>query len=162
MNRPRTRSRRGIKTGNLVLSGIHPIGTPQTGLSPNTGPLASSAWLAALDIIPESQRWSVEITLPASDHSHFKLDVYSEEWGYSFAYRDRVSWIRVTDIRFIHGRDDHDLLAQTPPLKSIHSLISGIERRFDIAFDRSSATVRTSIQGAERALLAWARAAVPG
>ena len=157
MHRPRTRSRRGIKTGNLVLSGIHPIATPQAGLSPNTGPLAASAWLAALEIVPESQRWSVEITLPATEESRFRLDVYSEEWGYSFAYRDRVSWIRVTDIRFVHGRDDHELLAQTPSLRSIPTLISGLERRYDIAFDRTAATVRTSIPGAESALLAWAR-----
>jgi hypothetical protein len=157
VNRPRTRSRRGIKTGNLVLSGIHPIGTPQTGLSPNTGPLAASAWLASLDIIPDSQRWSVEITLPASEQSRFKLDVYSEEWGFSFAYGERVSWIRVTDIRFVHGRDDHDLLAQTPPLRSIHALVAGLERRYDIAFDRDRAAVRTTILGSEPALLAWAR-----
>ena len=157
MNRPRTRSRRGIKTGSLVLSGIHPIGTPQTGMSPNTGPLAASAWLAALEIVPADQRWSVEITLPAAEDSRFRLDVYSEEWGFSFAYRERVSWIRVTDIRFVHGRDDHALFAETPALKNIQTLITGLERRYDIAFDRAAAAVRTSISGAEPALLAWAR-----
>lgn len=157
MNRPRTRSRRGIKTGGLLLSGIHPLGTPQTGLSPNTGPLAAAAWLASLDIVPPSQRWSVEIALPAAGESRFKLDVYSEEWGYSFAYGDRVSWIRVTDIRFVHGRDDHDLLPITPPLRNIATLLSKIESRYDLAFDRERVQVRTNIPGAEPALLAWAR-----
>jgi hypothetical protein len=111
--------------------------------------------------VPEDQRWSVEITLPAPEDTRFKLDVYSEEWGYSFAYRDRVSWIRVTDIRFVHGRDDHDLLAQTPPLKNIHKLIAGIEQRFDISFDRGGAIVRTNIRDAEPALLSWLRSARP-
>ena len=141
-----------------MLSGIHPIGTPQIGMSPNTGPLASAAWLAALDIVPTSLRWSVEIGLPASDESRFKLEVYSEEWGFSFAYRDRVSWIRVTDIRFVHGRDDHDLLPITPPLREIATLVKTLETRYDLAFDRARANVRTSIPAAEEAVLAWARA----
>ena len=67
----------------------------------------------------------------------------------------------MTDIRFVHGRDDHDLLTLTPPLRNIHQLIAGIESRFDIAFDRTSATVRTTIRDAEPALLAWARGMTP-
>ena len=155
MDRPRTRSRRGIKP--VMPSSMHPIGTPQNGMSPNTGPLAAAQWLAALDIVPPTQRWSVEIALPASGESRFKLDIYSEEWGYTFAYRDRVSWIRVTDIRFVHGRDDHDLLSITPPLRKIDTLVTTLEKRFDLAFDRERAHVRTTILGAETALLAWAR-----
>lgn len=157
MDRPRTRSRRGIKAPNLILSGIHPLGTPQVGMSPNTGPLASAAWLAALEITPETQRWSVEIALPAGEDSTFKLDVYAEEWGFSFSYRDRVSWIRVTDIRFVHGRDDHDLLAATPPLREIKKLVAALESRYDLAFDRERAQVRTTIPGAEPTLHAWLR-----
>lgn len=88
----------------------------------------------------------------------FKLDVYSEEWGYQFAYGNRVSWIRITDIRFVHGRDDHDLLVKTPPLKNIQTLIADLESRYDLAFDREAATVRTNIPGAEDTILAWARA----
>lgn len=156
MERPRTRSRRGMRRSGLPAS-VHPIGTPQMGLSPNTGPVAAAAWLASLDIVPLTQRWSVEISLPAMEQTRFKLDVYSEEWGYSFAYRDRVSWIRVTDIRFVHGSDDHDLLAATPPLRNIRSLVSELEKRYDLAFDRDHAVVRTSIVGAEPALRAWAR-----
>ena len=157
MDRPRTRSRRGIKTGSLILSGIHPIGTPRIGLSPNTGPLASAAWLASLDIVPAMPRWSVELALQGTLGAGFKLDIYSEEWGFSFAYRERVSWIRITDIRFVHGRDDHDLIAQTPPLRSIGTLLTALESRYDFVFDREAVSLRTNLPYAEPTLLAWAR-----
>ena len=95
--------------------------------------------------------------MPAADETRFKLDIYSEEWGYAFSYRERVSWIRVTDIRFVHGRDDHDLLSVTPPLREIQSLIGTLEKRYDLAFDRDRANVCTTIPGAEPALVGWVR-----
>lgn len=148
---------------------MHPIGTPSAGISPHTGPLASASWLAAREIVPAAPHWSAEIIFDSAEyldadptafdervHTRFKLDIFAEEWGFKFCYRGRLSWIRVTDIRFVHGRDDHELLPITPPLRKIGSLLSQIESRYDITFPRMHADVVTTIPGAEDAILAWA------
>src|SRR4051794_31932290 len=98
----------------------HPIPTPN-GVSPNTGPLASAAWLVARGLQPKEARWFVEIELASdtgisegTEQARLLLEVYAEEWGYRFQRGERVSWIRVTDVPFVHGRDDHELLQKTP------------------------------------------------
>jgi hypothetical protein len=148
-------------------AGVHPIGTPTAGISPHTGPIAAASWLAAREIVPPTPSWSAEIIFPSAEHltdldfdenvhTLFKLDIFAEEWGFKFCYRGRLSWIRVTDIRFVHGRDDHELLPVTPPLRNIGSLLAQIETRYDIAFPRTHADVVTTIPGAEDAIRAWA------
>jgi hypothetical protein len=128
---------------------------------PNTGPLASAAWLVQLGLVPSEPKWFVEIVL--GDNSEidetsatwFKLDVYAEEWGYTFCHAGHRSWIRVTDIRFVHGRDDHDLLLETPPLRDIGRLVRSLETRHQIQLRRRPALVRTSLLGMETSILEW-------
>ena len=141
-------------------SGPHPIGTPN-GLSPNTGPLASAAWLIARGLLPKAPKWFVEIELPASGNSDraqsgkLFLEVYAEEWGYRFEYDERVSWIRVTDVPFVHGRDEHGLLAKTPRLEQISALIRDIEQAHAINFERQHAIVRSNVPDDDGVIATW-------
>jgi hypothetical protein len=131
-----------------------PIGTPCKGLPTNTGPLASAAWLVDRGLSPESDRWFVEITLVAAD-SWLRLEVYAEEWGFAVNHAGRSSWIRVTDVAFAHGPDDHRLLQRLPRLHKFAPFIAELERQFAVRFDRCSPRIRTSIDGAEPVLEAW-------
>ncbi len=161
MATPRTRSRRNVRLDG----GVHPIGTPVAGVSPNTGPLASATWLISRELFPSEPRWFVEVHLDGEDAVHatddenatrFQLDIYSEEWGYKFSHGGRGSWIRVTDIPFVHGRDDHGLLHLTPKLGEIGSLVRTLEKRHGIALSRDRALIRTNLAGAETKLRDWA------
>jgi hypothetical protein len=139
-----------------------PIDTPTKGVSPNTGPLAAAAWLLARGLTAPDARWNVEILLGTSE-AHpdedaptlLRVELFSEEWGFWFRHEDRVSWIRVTDLRFAHGRDEHEMLRATPALKDFGSLVHAIEARFDISFRRESAAIRTSLRDADAAIRAW-------
>jgi hypothetical protein len=144
----------------------HPIGTPQQGMSPNTGPLASAAWLLARNLRPHEPRWYAEVALDINRHAtldevdqvdatRFHLQIYSEEWGYMFTHLGRTSWIRVTDIAFVHGRDDYELLRTTPSLREIGTLVRSLEHRFAVTLPRDRPLVRTSLVAAERALREW-------
>ncbi|MDB4954969.1 MAG: hypothetical protein JWO36_2538 [Myxococcales bacterium] len=130
------------------------------------GRLASNAWLASRRLIPTTNNWEVEIALqvgeqPATfeplDHgiTRFHLSVYAEEWGYFFSHDGRATWIRVTDIPFVHGRDDFKLLDATPPLREIGSLVRALEHQFNIKFQREHAAVRSDIVGGELAVGLW-------
>ena len=143
----------------------HPIGTPK-GLDPNAGLLASAAWLAARGLQPLGKTWDVEVALdvvtqPATfdfddiTASRLQLFIYAEEWGFRFAHDGRWSWIRVTDIPFAHGRDEHRLLTLTPPLKYIRDLVRELENRYSLHFHRDRAAVRTTIPNAEDAIRRW-------
>jgi hypothetical protein len=87
--------------------------------------------------------------------TRFHIDVYSEEWGFFFCHAGRVSWIRVTDIAFVHGRDDHQLLTQSPTLDSMGDLIRRLETKHDVRFNRQQAIIRTNIPAAEPILRRW-------
>jgi hypothetical protein len=144
--------------------GQQPVGTPR-GLSTNTGPIASAAWLVARELYPREPKWSVEIALaPAgSIPSHeidehatcFQIGIYAEEWGFLFSHASRVSWIRITDLPFVHGRDEHKLLSATPPLRQIGNLIHDLEKRHQIRFDREGASVKTELHGSEGVIRRW-------
>jgi hypothetical protein len=144
----------------------HPIGTP-SGLSPNTGPLASAAWLVARGLLPNEPRWFVEIELAAMTaesgntddgakaEARLFLEVYAEEWGYRFERDGRVSWIRVTDVPFVHGRDDHALLVKTTTLNGIGKLLRELEAAHRLAFKRDAAIVRSNVDDESGAIRAW-------
>jgi len=87
--------------------------------------------------------------------SRFHLDMYSEEWGMFFCHRGKSSWIRVTDIPFVHTRDDFSLLAITPALKEVGALVRKLEQMHDLKFRRDLALVRSNIAGAEPRARAW-------
>lgn len=115
---------------------------------------AAAAWLRALGL-PSVPRWHVEASLQASAATRFHLNVYAEEWGFAFHHARRSSWIRVTDIAFVHGRDDFGLLAAAPDLLGVSALIDALEQTHAIAFRRSSIKVRSNIRGASRVVKDW-------
>jgi hypothetical protein len=144
---------------------VHPIGTPP-GLRANTGPMASAAWLAERELYPRVPRWSVAIAIgtgaetPPVDFdptaaTRLQLEIYAEEWGFLFCHGGLVSWIRITDVPFVHGRDEHALLNATPTLKRIGQLLYTLEHRFVIRFDRRAAAVRSTLERSERAIRTW-------
>jgi hypothetical protein len=114
---------------------------------------AAAKWLAALSLEP-TPRWYAEIEL-ANGESRFQLNIYAEEWGFAFHHGDQASWIRVTDIPFVHGRDDYSLLAHTPDLLDIGGFITSLEKTHGLAFARHDAVVRTNLDGAKDVIRAW-------
>lgn len=136
--------------------------------STTAGALAAGAWLRArgANRLPTVQRWHVEIALdttnarPPTDFdeatsTRFHIDLYSEEWGVYFCHAGRSSWIRVTDIAFVHGRDDYELLALMPPLKDIGVLLRRLEQQYGLRFQRQHAAIRTNMPELEPAIRAW-------
>jgi hypothetical protein len=135
------------------------MGTPSPGIATNTGPLAAAAWLAELAIVPPVAKWFIEIELlevgdPARG-ARFQLDVYSEEWGVQLCHDDRRSWVRMTDIAFVHGRDDFELLARIPRLATVGLLVRDIEQRFALCFDREAPRIHASFAEAEPVVRSW-------
>jgi hypothetical protein len=146
-----------------VTAASNPIARPTDS---NAGKLASAAWLSGRGLRPSSKRWDVEIGLdvvakPASvefDPTHdtrFQLHIYSEEWGYQFCHAGRASWIRVTDIAFVHGADEFKLLAVTPPLENLGTFLRALEAQHRLEFQRMHAAVSSTIPGAEAAVRKW-------
>lgn len=133
-------------------------------MSTNTGMLAVAGWLAARGIYPPMNRsWLIEAVIGIADApasfgfsgTRFQIVLSSEEWGFAFSHDGRASSIRVTDVPFVHDRDDFQLLAQTPPLKSLGVLIRQLEQRHGIFFQRRYANVRTNLAGAEVIVKSW-------
>ena len=119
----------------------------------NTGPLASAEWLLDRGLAARP-RWFVEISF-GDAVTRFCLEIYAEEWGFWFRHREAMSWIRVTDIPFVHGRDDFALLGETPPLRQIERLIRALERRYRVVLAPEDAVIRTNLDAAETAIRAW-------
>lgn len=133
--------------------GPHPLGTPR-GLSTNTGPLASAVWLVDRGLTPNGEHWFAEITLAARD-TQLRLEIYAEEWGFYIQHGASTSWIRVTDVAFVHGRDDLALGSRPPRLRAIGPFISALEHRLAIRFDRHAPIIRTNIPDADPVLATW-------
>lgn len=121
----------------------------------NPGALASAAWCAERALFPKDPNWSVEIALHA-DEWRFTIEIYAQEWGFAVRHLERTSWIRVTDVAFVHGSDDFQLLRNTPHLGSIGELIASIEIDQRIVFGRANAIVQSSF-GGEDVIRAWVR-----
>ena len=118
------------------------------------GAEAADRWLRALGL-PTVPRWFVEITMLGADDTRFDLNVYMEEWGFTFQHAGRTSWIRVTDVAFVHGRDEHGLLAKTPDLFAISMLLAKLEMDHHISFQRATASVRTNVPDAANVVRDW-------
>ena len=132
------------------------------------GPQATATWLRARSMAapPATLRWHIEIALgldeaelpPEFDEaqaSRFHLDLYAEEWSLFFCHGGKASCVRITDLAFVHGRDEHALLAIVPPLRDIGMLLRELERRHGIQFQRKHAVVRTNLANAEPAVRSW-------
>jgi hypothetical protein len=116
--------------------------------------LAAAVWLVDRGLQPEHDHWFVEITLAAGD-SQLRLEIYSEEWGFYVQHGPSSSWIRVTDVAFVHGRDDLALGLRPPRLRTIGPFVSELERRLSVRFDRLAPHISTNIPGADAVLTAW-------
>ena len=131
------------------------------------GSLAASAWLAARGgTAPTLERWHVEVAIDVlhrrapsefdeTTASRFHLDIYLEEWGVFFCHAGRSSRIRVTDLPFVHGRDDFQLLGVTPQLKDIGWLLRHVESQYNLKFMREHADVRTNVPSVEPGIRSW-------
>jgi hypothetical protein len=135
----------------------HTIPTPTNLAAKNTGPLATAAWLLGRSLFPREKNWFVEIELCADNvaNARFGIEIYAEEWGFAFRHDDRVSWIRVTDIPFVHGRDDFELLRASSGLRNIGNVIEQVENCYDLHFTRDLAIVRTNIAESDEAIRTW-------
>lgn len=118
---------------------------------------------------PALTPWHVEVSLdvrsaPATreldEHrdTRFHIEIYSQEWGVFFCHEGHASWVRVTDVPFVHGRDDFQLLSMLPPLKDVGGLVRSLERQHAIHFRRDLALVRTNVPSAQPVVQAWVRA----
>ena len=114
----------------------------------------AASWLDALGLAP-SPRWHVEVSLDTGASTKFHLNVYAEEWGFAFHHARRSSWIRVTDIPFVHGRDDFGLIVRVPELLSLGGFIVGLEHEHGFKLVRSKAIVRSNLGGATRVVRRW-------
>ena len=129
-------------------------------LAATNGGRAAARWLAALDLAP-LPRWFVEIGIAGDRDTHFELGIYAEEWGFEFRHGSRASWIRVTDVPFVHGRDDYNLLDETPDLLAIGALVAKLERTFGVQLLRASPSIRTNVPASIAAIRAWIAHAWP-
>src|SRR5687768_9236555 len=138
------------------------------GSGSTAGALAAAAWLRLRGVTPPPgiQRWHVEIALDVIHDrapsefdertaTRFHIDIYAEEWGVFFCHGGRSSWIRITDVPFVHGRDDFDLLRVIPALKDVGQLLRSLERQHKVKFQREHAVIRTNLDGAEPAIRSW-------
>jgi hypothetical protein len=137
------------------------------GLPTTAGMLAARAWLQSRQLSPPSLvRWNATILLAPFDHepapevdesrdTRFRIEIYSEEWGFFFCHHGRASWIRITDVPFVHGRDDHQLLALAPALRDIGVLMRKLEKQHVLQFKREHALIRTNLPNSETAIRSW-------
>lgn len=118
------------------------------------GAEASERWLRALGL-PAVPRWHAEIAIHSEAGTTFELNIYAEEWGFAFRHGGRTSWIRVTDIPFVHGFDEFDLLARTPDLLGIGVLVGELEDAHGLALRRGDAAIRTNLPNAIDTIVDW-------
>lgn len=135
---------------------MQPLERPTASLASvgtNTGALAAAAWCAARDLFARTPQWSVEIVLDGAD-ARFSVEIFAQEWGFAFRRSSALSWIRVTDMPFVHGRDDFSLLHRTPRLEHVATLMLALEEEHGIAFDRDAIQVHSDLGGEEQ-IAAW-------
>ena len=126
-------------------------------VSTTIGAIASAAWVVRRGLnVSRVEHWYVEITIPSDhDDTRFEINIYPEEWGVVFRRGSRVSSIRVTDIAFVHGNDDHRLHALVRDLEGVDELLCVIEQRFEVTLFRMRAMVRSNLPGAARVVRPW-------
>lgn len=151
------RGRRGADKAERVRDQME---TPPRILT-TLGAEASDRWLLSLGLKMGVSRWHVEISVATDIDSTFELNIYAEEWGFAFHHDGRSSWIRVTDIPFVHGLDDFHLLARTPDLLAINILATELEHEHGVSLRRANATIRTNIPGAAEVVLDWLIQPIP-
>jgi hypothetical protein len=123
------------------------------------GPRATAAWLSARGLyVPPTLAWEVSIlinTSPLKPAAQLHVALDGLEWGFMFAFEKRMSWIRVGNTPTVHEWDDFDLLAITPPLRNLGTLVQTIEDRFELRFRRADAKIETNIPNADDKIRVW-------
>lgn len=121
------------------------------------GARAAATWAAQVGLdVAGTPHWYVEICLHTDPNdAQLDLNIYPEEWGVVFRRGNRVSSIRVTDVPFVHGKDDHGLLTGFPELAQFDELLAGLERRYDLVFQRTQPAVRSNLRRALAGVRPW-------
>lgn len=127
---------------------------------PTLGAGQADRWLVALGL-RRVLRWHAEIEIAVSLDTRFELNIYAEEWGFAFHHEGRGSWIRVTDIPFVHGRDDFHLFPRTPDLLAISCMAEELEAEHGLELDRAQATIRTNLPDATEIIRGWLMQPLP-
>jgi len=142
------------------------------GKGRHAGALATAVWLSARGLlVPPRTEWELSIALDVLDEqaparfaeatdTRFHISISSIEWGFFFCHGSRASWIRVTEVPFVHERDDFSLMARTPPLRDLGSLVRSLEETHRIRFRRDRAAIRSSLPSSEPAIREWVVAAL--
>lgn len=122
----------------------------------SAGKLAGDAWLLARCLRAPGPSWQVEVSLDDPRlGSRFDVHIGGDEWGFRFSHVTLESWVRVSDVPFVHSRDDFALLTAVPPLRDLGTLLRQLERLYGLRFQRQGATIATSIPGSEPAIRSW-------
>ena len=118
-------------------------------------------------ISAEHANWFVEIALGIDEEpsqlwsdrvdTRFHPHIYPVEWAFRFCHLGRVSWIRIADRAYVHGRDDYDLVGVTPPLREIAAVTRSLERQHRLAFHRDR-LVRSNLSGIDTNVRDWVAA----
>lgn len=116
--------------------------------------------MVARGLTPPADRWHAEILIGAhqptgASPTTLLVELFSEEWGFWFRHAEKVSWIRITDVPFVHGRDDHGLLARTPALHKLGTLVRELEDRYKLQFQTKKSAIRTNLVAADPAIREW-------
>ncbi len=129
-----------------------------SALVAHAGPnLATTQWIEQCGLATlNTPSWYVEVSIStAREDTRCELNVYPDEWGVIFRRGIRVSSVRVTDVAFVHGRDDDNLLRVFPSLDRVRNLITLLEHRFDLAFDRAGSAVHSNLTRASAIIRGW-------
>jgi hypothetical protein len=128
---------------------------------------AARAWLRSRGLSSSSlQLWHVDIALDIGElvtrasfedrnDTRFRLEIYSEEWSFTFCHARQQTRIRVSHSPTIDGRDDFGLLRATPLLGDVGTLLRTIEHAHKLRFRRHRAVVRTNLPVAEASIHRW-------
>lgn len=120
------------------------------------GALAAANWLRSLGLTPPLRgSWRADLELTAGTSTRFSIEIGHVEWGFLFAHAGRSSWIRVTEIPFVHDADDYHLLEQTPPLQNLGMLVRRLESDYQLTFRRSQPSVQTDLPGLVPEAMRW-------
>jgi hypothetical protein len=132
-----------------------------------SGGAEAAEWIAARGLSTGGKtRWNVNVCLDVVDApanaayagdtaTRFHLDLYRDEWGFVFVHKGKTSHIRRTDTAFVSGDDGHKLLKQMPALAEIGAFVRALEAKYNVAFKRQHALVRSNLAGAKATLGEW-------
>jgi hypothetical protein len=112
---------------------------------------------------PNGMRWRVEIAFDLANRpasfafapTRFQIAIDPDVWGFEFVHDGRASTIQVKAIATARDRDEHRLVALTPSLSRIGTLLRILEARYGMFFPRHHAALRSSIPRSQPLIRAW-------